>query len=217
MKFALKTFLVVGISCLQQLAFAQTTTTTAAGGSVPQFQNTPGVVVQTPYNGMTVSQGTFMSISAILSPSRPIGSVSVSVAKTDGSANTTVIDIKGVGIQRFLQFWDVNTELFPIGEYYLNMVITPNTTASVSPTLPTTTLVANGSTSIQAVVTTTSATVPAPTAPATGTQSVYYWRGLIRVIEPRSKTSTSAAALGHSAGAVYKGGLEILHKMGVAL
>jgi len=56
---------------------AATGTATATGGVVtpspPSFINTPGLLVNSPYNGMQVSQNAFLSISASLLNGQALG------------------------------------------------------------------------------------------------------------------------------------------------
>jgi hypothetical protein len=62
----------------------------------------------------------------------PLGSVIVSVAKTDGSSNATVIELKGVSMPRLMQVWDVTAERFPVGDYHVRGLLGERTTPQVT-------------------------------------------------------------------------------------
>ncbi|KAF9360294.1 hypothetical protein BGX34_007863 [Mortierella sp. NVP85] len=179
----------LGLSCFQSLALAQSPTE-----APPTFSNTPGLTVTKPFNGMVVNQGTSVGIMATIAQ-YPISSVIISVGKTDGSSNTTVVDLKGVSMPRLMQVWDVAAERFPVGDYHFQIIATPNLNAKQA-ARP----VATNATSTAAAAVPTQPTTTTPSA------SVYYWRGLIRV--EGSKTS--------SAGSV-QGAMTIVYKMGFAL
>ncbi|KAG0057040.1 hypothetical protein BGZ83_002278 [Gryganskiella cystojenkinii] len=130
--------------------------------TVPAFVNTPGLRVYSPYDGMQVTQGAYLSISASLTSGQPIGSITITVAKADGSSNVTIVSVASANTLSLIESWNVQTT---VGNYLMNMIVTPNTT-------------------VAAPVTSLSAVVPAPTsAPGTGAggASIYYWQGRITV------------------------------------
>ncbi|KAF9346463.1 hypothetical protein BGX26_002018 [Mortierella sp. AD094] len=201
---AFKTLFVVGITCLQLLSGSQaqnttktspaptnatTTTTVAAGSSTtsagvstptpPVFANTPGLQVSL-FDQMAVVQNTVLSMSISLTGQRSMGSINVSVAKKDGSSNNTVVSATGSFIST-TQVWNVTAAQYPLGDYLVNIIVTPNNTAI----LPTT----SGS---APSTTTTSVTQPIVTPSAAG-PNVYYWQGVVRVTAPRNTTIPSSA------------------------
>ncbi|KAF9981483.1 hypothetical protein BGZ65_003887 [Modicella reniformis] len=185
------------LSCFQPLVLAQTT---------PTFENTAGLVVTTPFNGMTAYQNSFVSIGASLAQLQPMSNIVITVAKSDGSSNSTIFDLKGgAPMLRLIQSWNVSATLFPVGEYHLQLVVVPGANAPATSSNPAT---------ATAPTTTTTTTSPTVSTPA----SVYYWRGLIRVVEPRSKGgSTKSAALAYGAGSAHTGAVAIVYKMSIAL
>ncbi len=72
---AFNTVLVLTLLSLHwHLALAQAPTSTApAAGRAPIFQNTPGVLVASPRNGMTVRQDTGIPFNVMLSSGRAVG------------------------------------------------------------------------------------------------------------------------------------------------
>ncbi|KAF9435369.1 hypothetical protein BGZ76_006433 [Entomortierella beljakovae] len=181
------TLLVAGFACLQFLATSNaqtssatatataTSTSAAAAPTQPAFVNTPGLQVSSPFNGMSVIQNTALSISASLTDKRPIGSINISVSKKDGSDNSTVVNISNGNFIRASQIWNVSDAQYPIGDYYINLIVTPNTTA----TPPTTTA---------------SVTQPVTTPNAIPGSNVYYWRALVHVVAPRTSPFPTSAA-----------------------
>ncbi|KAF8938528.1 hypothetical protein EDD21DRAFT_368764 [Dissophora ornata] len=152
---------------------ATATTSTSAGVATPSpaFQNTPGLQVSSPFNGMSVTQNTVLSISASLLDQQPISSIDISVAKSDGTSNTTIVNIPSGASVSASQIWNVTAAQYPVGDYLLNMIITPNTTA--------------GSTT-----TTVASTTTVSAAPASSVVPVYYWQAIIHVIAPSNTTTT---------------------------
>ncbi|KAF9900271.1 hypothetical protein BX616_002644 [Lobosporangium transversale] len=208
------------IACFQPLALvlAQTQSAVPTRGAPlpPSNQNTPGLAV-VPSNGMAIYQESIVYISAVIG-GRPISSAYISISKAESSSNTTIADIKGLSIRRLVQSWNVTAADYPIGDYYLQLIVTPNTTSIIPPL----------------VVSTTGTPVPTSTArPALPTTlpSIYYWRGLVSIQAPLEKkgSSSSAAALvtfGSSTGAgagvigslnMRAGLMAILQKMSIAL
>jgi hypothetical protein len=59
----------LGLACFQQVALAQA----PADNPPPVFQNTQGLMVAKPQNGMTVYQGSSFIISALLAGQQPVG------------------------------------------------------------------------------------------------------------------------------------------------
>ncbi|ORZ11021.1 hypothetical protein BCR41DRAFT_357369 [Lobosporangium transversale] len=200
------------IACFQPLALvlAQTQSAVPTRGAPlpPSNQNTPGLAV-VPSNGMAIYQESIVYISAVIG-GRPISSAYISISKAESSSNTTIADIKGLSIRRLVQSWNVTAADYPIGDYYLQLIVTPNTTSIIPPL----------------VVSTTGTPVPTSTArPALPTTlpSIYYWRAWLK------GSSSSAAALvtfGSSTGAgagvigslnMRAGLMAILQKMSIAL
>ncbi|KAG0223067.1 hypothetical protein B0O80DRAFT_464957 [Mortierella sp. GBAus27b] len=197
MKAIFKTLFLVGLSSLQLFSTAQAQTTTTASvtsssasstvsatsspvPTPPTFSNTPGLVVSSPFEGMAITQNTVLSISASLSGQRLIGTIKISVAKKDGTSNNTIVDITSGSFLRTSQTWNVTADQYPVGEYLMNMIITPNTTASLN-TAPATTTAAP-----------TTTIIPGPTIGPEA--SVYYWRATVRVVAPRNNTYPSSAS-----------------------
>ncbi|KAG9321132.1 hypothetical protein KVV02_005258, partial [Mortierella alpina] len=96
------------------------TTTGIVAPSLPTFVNTPGLQVSTPYSGMSIIQDTALSIAATLAGQRPMSSINISVAKKDGSSNTTIVDIRSGAILRLSQIWNVTATQYPVGEYVVS-------------------------------------------------------------------------------------------------
>ncbi|KAI1286585.1 hypothetical protein EDD11_000200, partial [Mortierella claussenii] len=184
------------------------TTTSAATASasatpvVPSFINTPGLQVTSPYNGMTVLQDTVLSISSSLIDQRPISSINISVAKKqDGSSNTTIVNIPSGAILRSTQIWNITAASYPVGEYLINMIITPNTTAAgVNPTLNNPGPNASATTTTTAVVPGPTSTIPGPPVnPGVG-PSVYYWQATVRVVARTNITTPGSGASTYGPG-----------------
>ncbi|KAG0364480.1 hypothetical protein BC939DRAFT_441618 [Gamsiella multidivaricata] len=220
MKTSFKPLFFIALTCAQYLSGTQaqssittshaaitSTATTSTSATVPTpsqsaFINTPGLQVTSPYNGMTVIQGTMLSISASIQDQRPISSINISVAKKDGSSNTTIVSITSGAILKATQTWNVTAAQYPVGAYILNMVITPNTTAQGTSSVPN----AGSSSVISSVATPTSSSVQAgstslipipgpPTSPGTG-PNVYYWQATVQVIAPMNTSTTPNTANG---------------------
>ncbi|KAF9150477.1 hypothetical protein BG015_007723 [Linnemannia schmuckeri] len=202
MKPTFSSIALVSLVCLQYLAgtsTAQVTTTTASGApvtptsttpavvptpTVPAWVNTPGLVVNSVFDGLTVMQNSFVSISASLVDGRPMSSILITVAKKDGSGNTTIADIKQANLVTPRQLWNVSSDSYPVGPYVLSMIVTPgtsNTTATTgTPAVPQ-----------------PSTGVPPPT---TGAASIYYWKANIFVRGPQAPILAGGAASGRSVG-----------------
>ncbi|KAF9912083.1 hypothetical protein EC991_001029 [Linnemannia zychae] len=198
MKPSFSTLALASLASLQFLAgttnaqaTSPTTTTTAAPGATgspapvvpptpPTFVNTPGLQVPSIYDGMSVTQGSFLTIASHLQDGRLMSSVVLTVAKKDGSGNTTVASTNQGSVQTSTILWNATAANFPVGPYVLNLVVTPNTTAVVTPP-PTT-------------------GAPAPVPPTAGAASIYYWRANINVVVPRTPTPISGAVSGRSIG-----------------
>ncbi|KAF9150053.1 hypothetical protein BGX20_005811, partial [Mortierella sp. AD010] len=101
-------------------------------------------------------------------------SIDITVAKTDGSSNTTIVNVSGAFIST-TQVWNVTSTQYPIGSYLINIIVTPNNTVT--------------STATTAAAATTTA------ASSTSESSVYYWRGVIRVTAPRTTTTSSGMGM----------------------
>ncbi|KAG0262126.1 hypothetical protein BG011_000323 [Mortierella polycephala] len=181
-------------TALTSISASPTTSGAVPTPSLPSFINTPGLQVTAPYNDMTIFQDSVLSISASILGGRPISSINISVAKEDGSSNTTIVDIPSGEILRLTQTWNVTSALYPTGRYLFNMVITPNTTSTQS----------GGGVGIGPVASTTlnpsdisinpnpqpTGTVPGP--PGTS-PSVYYWRAKVRVVTRTPQKPKNAA------------------------
>ncbi|CAO3566464.1 unnamed protein product [Mortierella alpina] len=178
-------------------AKATATTSGIVAPSPPSFVNTPGLQVSTPYSGMSIIQDTSLSIAATLAGQRPMSSVNISVAKKDGSSNTTIVDIRSGAVLRLSQIWNVTAAQYPVGEYIMNMVITPNTT--LSPMNGTPQAVSSQSIGTFIPDVTSIDHSPQPTGlipgpiPGAGV-SVYYWQATVRVVAKLNTPGPSSAA-----------------------
>ncbi|KAF8927961.1 hypothetical protein BGZ58_009985 [Dissophora ornata] len=176
--------------------------------------------MQSPYSGSTVSQGSVVLISGMTAPLRYLTYVAT-LAKTDGSSNTTIIEQKTSTAGRVIQIWNVTADNYPVGDYNLQIVVTPGSSVSVvtSGSTATATTQVAGTGAIALAATTTTVTVPVPTQTSGTLPSVYYWRALIHVQAPSTgstkSTPSSAAALTH--GTVYAGAVAIAYKMALAM
>ncbi|KAF9954922.1 hypothetical protein BGZ70_010414 [Mortierella alpina] len=194
-----KALLLTLLSLHWHLALAQAPTSTLS--PIPSFQNTPGVVVAMPRNGMTVRQDTGVPFNVMLTSGRAVGSISASIAHVDGSANTTILDLKQVTLYRVIQLRNTSLSSFPPGDYHIQMIITPNLSAPPlkgAPTAPAT-------------------TVPTSPAPPSTAPAVYYWRGLIRLALPEESSPLSSAASTLGQGAALVGTRVIWINMNIAL
>ncbi|KAG0197353.1 hypothetical protein BGX28_009157 [Mortierella sp. GBA30] len=217
MKTCFKTLFLVSLTCLQHLSGAQaqlstpSSTTTAKSSatsgvgvapSPPTFVNTPGLRVTTPYNGMTIPQDTVLSISASLAGERPISSIKIMVAKKDGSSNTTIVDVPSGAILSISQTWNVTSTQYPVGEYIMNMIITPNMTANLGGTAPMATTTQSIGSFLPIVTSVDSS--PQPTGlipgPIPGAASVYYFQATVRVIAKLNSTNPNSSAMGMKFG-----------------
>ncbi|KAG0205248.1 hypothetical protein BGX33_008018 [Mortierella sp. NVP41] len=170
--------LVITLSWLQQFMVAAqqvTGTATSAPPPVPTFVNTPGISVQSPGNGMTIRPDGNLPIVFSLGR-RTVSAVVVTMAKADGSGNTTVLDLKPGSTLRFFSSSPLTLFKFPVGDYIVNMVITPNLTATV----PGIVNPPSSSSSAPGAAPTTTATASKPTV-AINLPGVYYWRGAIKL------------------------------------
>ncbi|KAG0315668.1 hypothetical protein BGZ99_007331, partial [Dissophora globulifera] len=105
-------------------------------------------------------------------------SINISVAKKDGSSNTTIINIPSGATLRLTQIWNVTADKYPVGDYLFNMIVTPNTTAAGS-----------------GVPAASSTILATPTGGATipNAATIYYWHAGIRVIAPVPTNVPNAA------------------------
>ncbi|KAF9122488.1 hypothetical protein BGW39_009708 [Mortierella sp. 14UC] len=175
---ALLLLLLVTLASPQQLVFAQTPTT--------PFLNTPGVQVQAPANGLTVRPDGLIPIAFNIGR-RAISSVVVTVAKADGSGNTTILDHRATTALRITLTTPLASFKLPDGDYILDMAITPNTSVVIPGYTPPS---SSSSGAPQQ---------PAPTTvPPSSLPGIYYWRTNIRI-------SNDAPASGN-AGASGSGG-----------
>ncbi|KAF9103079.1 hypothetical protein BGX27_010744 [Mortierella sp. AM989] len=201
-----KTILVVGVACLQLLSGSQAQSTSAASSSsaatatstsaapvvTPSqpFINTEGLVVSSPFNQMTVVQNTVLSISASLRDKRPISSVNISVAKKDGSSNTTIVSIPYGSVPMIAQTWNVSSDKYPIGDYLVNIIITPNTTINSPTSIP----LPPPNTSNPPSTTTVTQPIVTPSAVGSG-PNVYYFQALVHVAAPRVQVPSAAMGM----------------------
>ncbi|KAF9985720.1 hypothetical protein BGZ75_002648 [Mortierella antarctica] len=145
---------------------------------------------------MSIIQDTALSIAATLAGQRPMSSINISVAKKDGSSNTTIVDIRSGAILRLSQIWNVTATQYPVGEYVMNMVITPNTT--LGPLNGTPQAVSSSIGLLLPSITNIDHT-PQPTGlipgpiPGAGV-SVYYWQANVRVVAKINNPNPSSAA-----------------------
>ncbi|KAF9551761.1 hypothetical protein EC957_004084 [Mortierella hygrophila] len=152
----------------------QPTGTASATDPVPTFENTFGVQVQSPGNGISIRPDGVLPVVLNIGR-RPISSVVVTVAKADGSGNTTVLEYKSVAAVRVMTVAPLATFKFSEGDYVVSLAITPNLTAIIPiPTSP------PSSGNATAVTTTAVAPAPQPTAP-NGLPGMYYWRGVLKL------------------------------------
>ncbi|KAF9953634.1 hypothetical protein BGZ72_005266 [Mortierella alpina] len=194
-------FLVL-LSLNWHLALAQAPTSTAlVVEPPPTFQNTPGVLVAKPTNGLTVRQDAGVPFDVRLTGGRPIGSISASIAHVDGSANTTILELKQVAVYRVLLIRDTSLSTLPLGDYHIQLIITPNMTAPRSGGVPTA--------PAAAVQTSSPLPVNAPT--------IYYWRGLIHLAPSNESGTLSSAASTHGQGTALVGTRVIWINMSIAL
>ncbi|KAG0272148.1 hypothetical protein BGZ95_012111 [Linnemannia exigua] len=214
MKPTFSALALASLACLQFLAgttnaqAATTTTTTTAAATAPgatgtpapivpptppTFVNTPGLQVPSIYDGMSVMQGSFLTISTKLQDGRAMGSIVLTVAKKDGSGNTTIATVNHDSPVSSSLLWDASAAKFPAGPYVLNLVVTPNTTTGA----------------------TNPPTVPAPPPTAVAGPSVFYWRATVNVVVPRAPSPISGAVtgrgnIGSTVGYVVAAGVALL-------
>ncbi|KAF8948107.1 hypothetical protein BGZ47_006515 [Haplosporangium gracile] len=203
MKPTFTSIALVSLACLQYLvgtstAQVTTTTTTASGApvtptstttavvptpTVPNWVNTPGLVVNSIFDGLTVMQNSFVSISASLADGRPMSSILITVSKKDGSGNMTIADIKQANLVSPRQLWNVSANNYPVGPYVLDMIVTPGT--------------------VNTTATTGAPAVPQPStgvSPITGAATIYYWKANIIVRAPQAPVAIGGAASGRNVG-----------------
>ncbi|KAG0279083.1 hypothetical protein BGZ95_002314 [Linnemannia exigua] len=99
------------------------------------------------------------------------------------------MDHKGATASRIIMTAPLVSHKLPEGDYILNMVITPNTTASIPVYLPP----PSASTSGPSTVPAPQQPVPTTTVPPSNLPGVYYWRANIRI-------SNDASAGGNAGG-----------------
>ncbi|KAG0247699.1 hypothetical protein BG011_001054, partial [Mortierella polycephala] len=104
--------LLLGLTWLQLLAHAQAPT-----GTESAFENTPGLTVSLPRSGDSVPKDTVLLFAGQIQ-GRRIGTAHISLAKTDGSSNTTIADIKQASVLRLFHTWTVDSTKYPTGDYY---------------------------------------------------------------------------------------------------
>ncbi|KAF9931594.1 hypothetical protein FBU30_009867 [Linnemannia zychae] len=184
---------------VQFVSAQQFPTNTAAPGPAPTFANTPGVQVQSPTSrGFAIRPNGLLPISFTLGR-RPISSALVTMAKSDGSGNTTILDIKTPFTFRVVSSVDLTPFKFPEGEYIFNLVIAPNTTMTI-PTYTTPT-----SSGALASATATATAVPQPTGVPVNTPEFYYWRTSIILSKDapitRGNNDTNSGSMNFIAGA----------------
>ncbi|KAF9277072.1 hypothetical protein BGZ68_009542 [Mortierella alpina] len=235
MKTCFTAILLVGLQCLASVqaqaatrslpaasSTAKATASATSGAPVapspPSFVNTPGLQVTTPYNGMSIIQDTGLSIAATLAGQRPMSSINISVAKKDGSSNTTIVDIRSGAILRLSQIWNVTAAQYPVGEYIMNMVITPNTTISPlngTPQAVSSQPIGSFLPSITSIDHSPQPTglIPGPI-PGAGV-SVYYWQATVRVIAKVNTPNPTSGATGMQGG--IHGYAGVVAAAGVAL
>ncbi|KAF9147338.1 hypothetical protein BG015_011041 [Linnemannia schmuckeri] len=163
------------IAFSQHLTHAQQqpTGTASAADPVPTFQNTFGLQVQAPRNGVSIRPDGSLPIALTLGR-RLISSVLVTVAKADGSGNTTVLEYRAVTAIRIMTVAPLAAFKFSEGDYIVNLAITPNLTAVI----PTYTPPPSSGNATAATITV--APAPNPTAPV-NLPGVYYWRGALKL------------------------------------
>ncbi|KAF9572707.1 hypothetical protein EC968_009522 [Mortierella alpina] len=201
---ALCTALFLTLLSLQcHLALAQAPTSTSAPiGRPSPFQNTPGLHVAMPLNGMTVSQNQGVPFNVMLASGRAIGSISASIAPVDGSANTTILDLKQITLYRVLQLRNTSLSTLPLGDYYVQMIVTPNLSAPPANT---------------GVPTAPAAAVPTSQIPPPNAPAVYYWRGLIHLAASEDSSTLNSAASTLGQGTAFVGIRLIWINMSIAL
>ncbi|GJJ75380.1 hypothetical protein EMPS_07738 [Entomortierella parvispora] len=115
----------------QPATSAPASATTTGGVVTPSpasFINTAGLRVNSPFDGMQISQNAFLTISASLQSGQAIGSALITVAQSDGSHNTTIVSLPSTNTMALAETWNVNSTLYPVGTYLMNMIVTPNLT-----------------------------------------------------------------------------------------
>ncbi|KAG0318710.1 hypothetical protein BGZ99_005497 [Dissophora globulifera] len=175
-----------------------------AMAQLPTFNNTPGLTMQSPFNGMTVTQNSVTLVQGLI-PGNQLLTFTITTAKTDGSSNITLGTSKTPTTGRVFMLWNVTSANYPVGDYILEVIAVQTGVAPV----PT----GSASTSAPAP--------PAATIVPGAPLSTYTWRALLHVANapPASKSSpnTASALTQLGAGSMYAGGIAILYKMAVAM
>ncbi|KAG9066977.1 hypothetical protein KI688_012889 [Linnemannia hyalina] len=178
----------------------QPTGTVSATDPVPTFENTVGVQVQSPGNDISIRPDGVLPI-ALNIGRRLISSVVVTVAKADGSGNTTVLEYKSVAAVRIVTVAPLATFKFSEGDYIVSLAITPNLTAII----PTSTSPPSSG-NATAGTTTAVAPAPQPTAP-NGLPGMYYWRGVLKLSNDAPVTNGGGGSGGASSNAAPSAGV----------
>ncbi|KAF9293804.1 hypothetical protein BGZ74_011537 [Mortierella antarctica] len=167
------------------------------------FQNTPGLAVGSPTNGQTVAQDQSLPLSAQLTARRVIGSYSVSIAKADGSGNTTLAQKTGVSTLRIVDVWEVASSHLDLGDYVVQFTVTANTSIVIPPPVV---APSGGASSMptRVVTTTTALATGTPRPPVPGVPTVYYWRGAIKIVGPGKGSDAMGLMHGQSVTALFK-------------
>ncbi|KAG0282974.1 hypothetical protein BGZ96_012656 [Linnemannia gamsii] len=181
-------------ACAQQ---QQPTGTTSAADPVPTFDNnTPGIYVQSPVNGVSIHPEGILPIALAISSRRPVSLVVATIAKPDGSGNTTVLEYKPMITLRIMTAAPLAKFKLAEGDYIVTLAITPNLTAPSGNATATTTI---------------AAPAPNPTIPI-NLPDMYYWHGAIKISKEahipnggEGGASKNNAAPGSGAGAVVVG------------
>ncbi|KAF9982414.1 hypothetical protein BGZ75_006204 [Mortierella antarctica] len=150
---------------------------------------------------MTVRQDTGVPFNVMLTSGKAVGSISASIAQIDGSANTTILDLKQVTLYRVLQLRNTSLSDLPLGDYHIQMIITPNLSpppAKGAPTAPV-------------------AAVPTSQTPPFNAPAIYYWRGLIHLAAPEESSTLNSAASTQGQGGALVGTRVIWINMNIAL
>ncbi|KAG0226717.1 hypothetical protein BGW41_004099 [Actinomortierella wolfii] len=199
----MKSFLSATLAFLGALSIA--TTSVEA-----QLITTPGLVVSTPYQGMGVYQGSYMSISFRFLSGMPVGGSTVTMAKKDGSGNTTLYTVPDTqSLTQFLESYSV-PESTEAGDYRVSIITKPGTgtpkppNALPPPPSSNNTRLTTAVGAVAAPTATSAGGTPAPTG-APNAPSVYYHAVDIRVLPAKDKPKgqeSSALTLSQSAGQI---------------
>ncbi|KAF9977869.1 hypothetical protein BGZ73_004624 [Actinomortierella ambigua] len=187
-----------------------------------QLLTTPGLIVPSPFQNMGVYQGGYMSISFRFQNGKPVGGSTVTMAKKDGSGNTTLHTIPDTeNLDRFLISYPIPATL-EVGDYRVSIITKPGTGTPKTGGSPGTN--APRSSSSSAAATPTAAGLawendgfvvlaPSPTGTgdastpsgAPGAPSVYYYAADVQVKPAKDKPETPkspATTLSQSAGQI---------------